>query len=448
AYAGAEQALQEAIDPAALAAARTSKEAAMPALRKIEAAVGAGNYFDAAALLKTDFAPLHARWIARLATLAETEQAAMARTGADARAHYRAAQAGMLAAGLMALVFGAACALYITRSITTPLRHAARIADSIARGELNVAIGAGGEDEAGQLMRSLKLMQAKLSEAMSQITRGSKVVLGTSQEIAAGNADLSARTERQASSLQETAASIDLLATTVRENAEHARQASAVGAEAWECATRGSAVAARVSDTMGAIKTSSDRIVDIISVIDSIAFQTNILALNAAVEAARAGESGRGFAVVAAEVRALAQRSAGAAREIKTLIGASVDHVDSGHKLVDEAAATMRQIVGAVQQVAGLVTRISTASTEQSDSIGQISVAIGHMDAITQQNAALVEQAAAAAEGLREQSAQLARAVARFEVDAATAPGKAAGKDAATDSAKDGAARRARLALQ
>jgi methyl-accepting chemotaxis protein len=416
-YASYDLAMQDAaVDPEALAAVRKSKEALMPVLANIQQHVVSGNYFDAAALLMVEFSPLHARWIAQLAKLADAEQAAMARMRDDSRNYYRSALAGMLIVGLLALVFGAACGLFITRSITTPLRHAARIADGIARGDLSATIHPGGPDEAGQLMRALKLMQERLSEAMAHIRRGSTTVLLTSREIAAGNADLSTRTERQASSLEQTAASMQLLAMTVRENAEHARQASVVGDTAAACAAQGRLVAGRVSDTMGAIKEGSDKIVDIITVIDTIAFQTNILALNAAVEAARAGESGRGFAVVAAEVRALAQRSAGAAKEIKTLIGASAAQVDQGHKLVEEAASTMRQIVGAVQEVAGLVKLISAASLAQSDSIGQVSSSIGHMDAITQQNAALVEQAAAAAEGLRDQSAQLAQAVSRFEL--------------------------------
>ncbi|CAN7476208.1 methyl-accepting chemotaxis protein [Pseudoduganella sp. LjRoot289] len=422
AYDGAERALRgAAADAAALAAARQSRADLAPALASVQGAVAAGNYFDAAALLKSDFAPLHARWIGRLGTLADSEQAAMARTRDASRAHYQTARAGMLAAGLLALCSGAACALYITRSITTPLRHAARIADTIAAGDLNETIGeVSGGGEAGQLMRALKLMQTTLADAMAQISRSSSAVLLASREIAAGNADLSVRTERQAGSLQETAAAMQELAATVSGNADHARQASEAGGAARARAMQGSVVAARVSDTMGAIKHSSDKIAGHISVIDGIAFQTNILALNAAVEAARAGESGRGFAVVAAEVRALAQRAADAAKEIRLLIAASVTQVDRGHQLADEAATTMSDMEDSVQRVAALVDQISEASRDQSVSIGQISRAVDHMDDMTQQNAALVEQAAAAAESLRGQSVLLARAVARFDLGGGT----------------------------
>jgi methyl-accepting chemotaxis protein len=271
-------------------------------------------------------------------------------------------------------------------------------------------------------MRALKLMQQNLFTAIAQITDGSERVLGASREIAAGNLDLSARTEQQASALQQTTAAMARLEDTVGGNADNARQAQALSTAAYDCAMRGSDVAARVSDTMGAIKASSDKIVDIISVIHSIAFQTNILALNAAVEAARAGEAGRGFAVVAAEVRELAQRSAGAARQIDALIRDSVAQVDHGHVLVGEAATAMDRIVEAVQRVAGLVRLISTASAEQGASIGGISAAIGRMNGMTQLNAALVEEAAAAAESLRRQSVQLAEAVARFHVGAGAPP--------------------------
>jgi methyl-accepting chemotaxis protein len=420
-YDQAELALQHAaVDAGALAEVRRRKDALMPVLRTIQATVASGNLFDAAVMLKTDFAPRYTVWIGALDTLADAEQRAMAQTRDRSRARYRKAQIHMLGAGLAMLFLGALCAAYITRSITTPLRHAARIADTIAGGDLNVAIDTGGNDEAGQLMRALKLMQHNLFTAIAQITEGSEHVLVASRDIAAGNQNLSARTEQQAGTLRQTTAAMARLEDTVGGNAESARQAQELSTAAYACAMRGSEVAARVSDTMGSIKASSDKIVDIITVIDSIAFQTNILALNAAVEAARAGEAGRGFAVVAAEVRELAQRSAGAARQIHTLIRDSVTQVDAGHALVGQSAMTMDQIVKAVQRVAELVSLISAASAEQGASIGGISVAIGHMNGMTRQNAALVEEASAAAESLRKQSARLAEAVARFHVTAAS----------------------------
>jgi methyl-accepting chemotaxis protein len=420
-YDQAEQALQHAaVDADALAEVSRRKQAVMPVVRDIQSTVASGNLFDAAVMLKADFAPRYAGWIRALDTLAGAEQDAMARTRDRSRTRYRTAQVRMLGAGLAMLFLGALCAVYITRSITTPLRHAARIADTIAGGDLNVAIDTGGNDEAGQLMRALKLMQHNLFTAIAQITEGSEHVLVASRQIAEGNLNLSARTEQQTGTLRQTTAAMARLEDTVGGNAENARHAQELSTAAYDCAMRGSEVAARVSDTMGAIKSSSDKIGDITTVIDSIAFQTNILALNAAVEAARAGEAGRGFAVVAQEVRELAQRSAAAARQIDTLIRGSVAQVHAGHALVGESAMTMDQIVKAVQRVAELVSLISTASAEQGASIGGISVAIGHMNGMTQQNAALVGEASAAAESLRKQSARLAAAVARFHIAGAS----------------------------
>ncbi|MRV75678.1 HAMP domain-containing protein [Duganella sp. FT92W] len=422
-YDSAERALQDVvIDAEALAAARASKQALMPLLARIQSIIAEGNYFDAAALLKSDFTPLHERWMDRLGLLAEREQAAMARTRDASSEQYQAARAGMLAVGLLGLVFGAACAAYITRSITTPLRHAAHIADAIAAGDLRVAVADGGRDEAGQLMRALRLMQGNLAQAMAQITGSSAAVLTAAGDIAAGNNDLSSRTARQAGALHQAAQAMQLLAGTVNGNANDARQASEAGDAARERALRGQAVATRVSDTMGVIKAGSDKIVGHVAVIDGIAFQTNLLALNAAVEAARAGETGRGFAVVAGEVRALAQRTADAAREIKGLIAESAAQIDLGNKLVDEAAVTMADIVAAVLRAAQLARQISAASRAQGDGIGQVSKVLAELEAMTRQNAALVVQAAAAAEGLRGQSATLVRAVARFEPGSGTRP--------------------------
>ncbi|WP_198117391.1 methyl-accepting chemotaxis protein [Massilia rhizosphaerae] len=421
-YDAAERALQHAaVDAGALAEVRRRKEALMPVVGTIQSTVAAGNLFDAAVMLKTDFAPLYDGWIRALDTLAGAEQDAMARTRDRSRTRYRTARVRMLGAGLAMLFLGALCAVYITRSITTPLRRAARIADTIAGGDLNVAIDTGGNDEAGQLMRALKLMQQNLFAAIAQITEGSEHVLVASRQIAEGNLNLSTRTEQQTGTLRQTTAAMARLEDTVGGNAENARHAQELSTAAYACAMRGSEVAARVSDTMGAIKSSSDKIADITTVIDSIAFQTNILALNAAVEAARAGEAGRGFAVVAQEVRELAQRSAAAARQIDALIRGSVAQVHAGHALVGEAAATMDRIVKAVGRVAELVSLISAASAEQGASIGGIGVAIGRVNGMTQQNAALVGEAAAAAESLRKQSARLAAAVARFHITGASA---------------------------
>jgi len=416
-YGQAEQVLRQAsVDAAALAEVGRRKQALMPVLQKIQSTAASGNLFDAAVMLKEEFAPMYAGWIRALDTLANAEQEAMTRTRDHSRARYRTAQIQMLGAGLAMLFLGALCALYITRSITMPLRHAARIADTIADGDLDVEIDAGGRDEAGQLMRALKLMQQNLFTAIAQITRGSESVLEASRDIAAGNLDLSARTGQQASALQQTTVAMAHLEDTVGGNADHARQARELSAVACACATRGSEVAARMLATMGSIKASSDKIVDIITVIDSIAFQTNILALNAAVEAARAGEAGRGFAAVASAVQELAQRSAGAARQIDGLIRDSVAQVNNGHAMVVTAALTMEEIVRAVRRVTELVELIATASAAQGASIGSVSDAIGQMNGMTRQNARLVEAAAAAAERLREQSAHLAEAVARFHV--------------------------------
>ncbi len=300
--------------------------------------------------------------------------------------------------------------------LTEPLQRAIRIADAIARGDLTSEIHARGSDETAQLLRSLQAMNASLMKIVSEVRGGTEHIARASQHIAAGNADLSHRTEQQGASLEVTASSMRELTGTVRQNAESAQQANQLAAGASEVASRGGKVVGEVVQTMASIHASSRRIVDIIGVIDGIAFQTNILALNAAVEAARAGVQGRGFAVVAAEVRSLAQRSAAAAREIKALIGDSVDKVGAGTRLVDEAGRTMQDIVGAVQRVSDIMRQITAASQEQSSGIAQVNQAVTHMDESTSQNAALVEEAAAAAASLQEQAEQLAHAVSVFKL--------------------------------
>jgi methyl-accepting chemotaxis protein len=327
----------------------------------------------------------------------------------------------MVLLGVLVVTLGAVCALLISRSITRPLGLAVKVAQTVAAGDLTSRIDVISTDETGQLMEALRAMNDSLNRTVSQVRIGTDTIATASSQIAAGNMDLSARTEQQASSLEETAASMEELTTAVKQNADNARQANQLAACASEVALKGGAVVSQVVDTMASINESSRKIVDIISVIDGIAFQTNILALNAAVEAARAGEQGRGFAVVATEVRNLAHRSAAAAKEIKTLIGDSVDKVAAGSKLVLDAGSTMDEVVASVRRVTDIMGEITTASQEQSAGIAQVNQAIAQMDAVTQQNAALVEEAAAAAESLQDQAGNLSHAVGVFRLDGAQA---------------------------
>ena len=315
------------------------------------------------------------------------------------------------------------------RSVVIPLQRAKREIDRMSAGDLTGRVEAKGILELAQLMESLHTLQINTQEIVAQIREASDRVNTGAREIASGNADLSARTESQASSLEETASSMEELTSTVKQNAENARQANQLVVSASDVAVKGGKVVGQVVHTMSSIKDSSRKIADIISVIDGIAFQTNILALNAAVEAARAGEQGRGFAVVAAEVRNLAQRSAGAAKEIKSLIEDSVDKVDVGGKLVDEAGKTMEEIVNSVKRVTDIMSEIAAASQEQSAGIEQVNQAVGQMDEATQQNAALVEEAAAAAESLQDQAAKLAQAVSVFKLSAGNQPMRAIQQD-------------------
>lgn len=421
AYAKSEAALRngaaDAQSTVVLAPVLTQQKEIVPIVQKIKEQAAAGNYFDAASFLKADFTPVHEKWISSLSALAEHQKQNMLKAQAESESSYSTAQASMLIAGILTISLGALAALFITRTITVPLQRAADIADVIAGGDLSGTIEPGGRDEAGQLVNSLKSMQGNLVNTVNRIKQGTETISTASREIASGNADLSARTESQASSLEETASSMEELTTTVKQNAENARQANQLVVSASDHALKGGRVVGQVVDTMGSIKESSRKIVDIIGVIDGIAFQTNILALNAAVEAARAGEQGRGFAVVAAEVRNLAQRSAGAAKEIKGLIGDSVEKVDAGSKLVDEAGRTMDEIVTSVKHVADIMSEISAASVEQSSGIEEVNQAIAQMDEMTQQNAALVEQAAAAAQSMQDQSVRLAQAVDVFKLE-------------------------------
>ncbi|MES2103200.1 MAG: methyl-accepting chemotaxis protein [Pseudomonadota bacterium] len=328
----------------------------------------------------------------------------------------------LLVLAALALVFGIVCAWLLTTGITRPLRNAVDAARRVAGGDLTGEITVHSRDESGQLLQALKEMNSSLLNIVTEVRSGTENIATSSSEIAAGNQDLSSRTEQQASSLEETASSMEELTSTVKNNADNARQANQLAASASSVAIKGGDVVAQVVGTMDSINDSSKKIVDIISVIDGIAFQTNILALNAAVEAARAGEQGRGFAVVATEVRNLAQRSASAAKEIKTLIGDSVEKVNVGNRLVAEAGTTMQEIVSSVQRVTDIISEITAASTEQSVGIEEVNIAIGQMDQVTQQNAALVEEAAAAAESMQNQAASLAQVVSVFKVSQLAAP--------------------------
>ncbi|MGQ3050445.1 MAG: methyl-accepting chemotaxis protein [Roseateles sp.] len=322
----------------------------------------------------------------------------------------------MVLGSALAVVAAGLLGLWVTRSITRPIQRAVDVARTVATGDLGSRIEVDSTDEPGQLLAALRDMNQSLVTVVSTVRASSDSIATGSSQIATGNADLSQRTEEQASNLQQTAASMEELASTVRLTADTAREANSLAGAAREAATRGGEVVGRVVHTMDEISKSSRRISDIIGVIDGIAFQTNILALNAAVEAARAGEQGRGFAVVAGEVRLLAQRSAEAAREIKTLIGESVERVEAGGQLVSDAGASMGDIVDQVRRVADLISEISNATVEQTTGIGQVSEAVGQLDQVTQQNAALVEESAAAAESLKHQASRLVEAVGVFRM--------------------------------
>jgi methyl-accepting chemotaxis protein len=327
---------------------------------------------------------------------------------------------------IVALSIGMLLAFYVARVIATPLVAAVSVARQVAQGDLTAEIHAEGKDETAQLMASLKAMNDSLVNIVGQVRSGTDTIATASTQIASGNLDLSSRTEEQASSLEETASALEELTSTVKQNSDNARQANQLAVTASQVATQGGAVVGQVVTTMSSINEASQKIVEIISVIDGIAFQTNILALNAAVEAARAGEQGRGFAVVASEVRSLAQRSASAAKEIKTLIDDSVSKVGAGTALVENAGATMAEVVASVGRVTDVVAEISAASQEQSVGIDEINRAVAQMDEVTQQNAALVEEAAAAAQSLQEQAGNLSQVVSVFKTSGVSATSTAA----------------------
>ena len=334
----------------------------------------------------------------------------------DAQTIFQGARISVLVTMAAAVGLAVFLAVAITRAVTRPAAQAASAALAIAQGELGVPITAHGKDEMGLILQALEEMRSNLSRVVTGVRTSAESVASASAQIASGNNDLSARTEQQASALEETAASMEELGSTVRQNADNARTANQLAMNASTVAAQGGEVVAEVVETMKGINASSAKIADIISVIDGIAFQTNILALNAAVEAARAGEQGRGFAVVAGEVRSLAQRSAEAAKEIKSLITASVERVEQGSALVDKAGATMTEVVTAIRRVTDIMGEISAASSEQSAGVGQVGEAVTQMDQATQQNAALVEEMAAAAASLNTQAGELVQAVAVFKL--------------------------------
>jgi methyl-accepting chemotaxis protein len=362
--------------------------------------------------------PLLKQVIAHIGVLESTLKAGTDADVAATRAAHKKAKWTILGISAVSLVIGLAIALALIRSITRPLEEAVRVAQQVASGDLSTPIAvADTRTETGRLMHALGDMTLGLAAVVGQVRQGTERIAAASTQIAAGNQNLSSRTEQQASSLEETAASMEELTSTVNQNAENARQANALAKAATDVAVRGGDIVGQVVETMQAINGSSEKMVDIIGVIDGIAFQTNILALNAAVEAARAGEQGRGFAVVAAEVRSLAQRSAAAAKEIKVLIDDSVGRVGTGASLVGEAGRTMGEIVGSVRRVTDIMGEITAASHEQKSGIEQINQAIAQMDQVTQQNAALVEEAAAAANALQDQAGTLVHAVNAFKLD-------------------------------
>jgi methyl-accepting chemotaxis protein len=383
---------------------------------KVAELVEAGNRDDAAKMMNAETFPALDALLGEIKTLINLQKKQVEASGAEAAQDIDASRLLMLGLGLAAFLASIALAYSLTRSITVPLNEALAVAQKVALGDLTQTIRVSTTDETGNLLQALKDMNESLVRIVGEVRAGTDTIGTASGQIATGNLDLSSRTEAQAGSLEKTASSMEELTSTVKQNADNARQANQLVVSASGVAVKGGAVVGQVVQTMGSIKESSRKIVDIIGVIDGIAFQTNILALNAAVEAARAGEQGRGFAVVATEVRNLAQRSAAAAKEIKALIGDSVEKVDGGSKLVDEAGATMNEIVTSVKRVADIMSEITAASQEQSLGIEQVNQAIAQMDEATQQNAALVEEAAAAAKSMQDQAGNLSMVVSVFKL--------------------------------
>ncbi|RJG11460.1 methyl-accepting chemotaxis protein [Massilia cavernae] len=406
-------------EKALLAQIKEAEALAMPAIAKASELWLANDALGATRVLIKEIRPPQKKWIDTLDQLAALEVKMSAQAQLEAEGGFNNARNTMIILGLAAGAIGLLLAWFITRGLLKQLGgepdYTAKIASSIAAGDLSVRIDTAQAYE-GSLLMEVREMRNSLKGIVGQVRGGTETIGTASREIAAGNIDLSSRTELQASALEKTASAMEELTSTVKQNADNAREANLLAATASDVARKGGDVVAQVVDTMGSINTSANKIVDIIGVIDGIAFQTNILALNAAVEAARAGEQGRGFAVVASEVRNLAQRSAAAAKEIKTLIGDSVEKVERGSKLVGQAGVTMDEVVASVKRVTDIMSEIANASQEQSAGIEQVNLSIIEMDSMTQQNAALVEEAAAAAQSLQDQAGELARVVSIFKL--------------------------------
>jgi methyl-accepting chemotaxis protein len=398
---------------------KEAESAAMPAIAKASALYLANNAMDATRVMVKEIRPAQKKWLEALDQLGTLEDKLNAQAQVDAEAAFASARNFMLVLLALAVAMGIVAATVITRGLLKQLGgepgYTAKIAGSIAEGDLSIGIETKSSDR-GSLLVEMKQMRNSLVDIVSQVRRGTHTITTASREIAAGNTDLSSRTELQASSLEKTASAMEELTSTVKQNADNAREANHLAATASDVARKGGEVVSQVVGTMGEINSSASKIADIIGVIDGIAFQTNILALNAAVEAARAGEQGRGFAVVASEVRNLAQRSAAAAKEIKQLIGDSVEKIGRGSKLVGQAGETMDEVVASVKRVTDIMSDIASASAEQSAGIEQVNLSIIEMDGMTQQNAALVEQAAAAFQSLQDQAAELQRVVSIFKL--------------------------------